>query len=341
MMAALLVAAAVGGTPVEPALAAADAAPVAIFAYRDATGRPTAWPMTPYRDGDAITVTSTLAFMRKTEAVRRDGRVALLAGGWLVQGDARVHADVAGDEFVRALPRCGAAQVPPARDIVAIPAPPAVRLVLRRVFMTVTPVRVTAAPGADQATLITLAADGFPVIAPIARRQMGRRAFRSVPPTARHRAAPRQDAECATCGRCTSTARIAGGASPSNRERLARSGRRRPAGGAARQQLEFRRLGRDGRRRIGRGSDLRRHRCATQLSFWLPASASSTCTAGGAAPSCSPPRGSPSIRRWRPAAPVDVATVAVWIIAVTRDIRVIRGSGVEILQFPVSKSRRR
>jgi len=72
MMAALLVAAAVGGTPVEPALAAADAVPVAIFAYRDGSERPTAWPMTPYRDGDAITVTSTLAFMRKTEAVRRD-----------------------------------------------------------------------------------------------------------------------------------------------------------------------------------------------------------------------------------------------------------------------------
>ena len=101
MMAAALLAGMVAATPLEAARQAADAAPVAIFAYRDVRGRPTAWPMTPYRDGEAIVVTSTLAFMRKTEAVRRDGRVALLVGGWLVQGTARVHADATGNEFTR------------------------------------------------------------------------------------------------------------------------------------------------------------------------------------------------------------------------------------------------
>lgn len=81
LVTAALLAAATVGAPLDAALEAADAAPVAIFAYRDHSGRPTAWPMTPYRDGDAIVLTSTLAFMRKTEAVRRDGRVALLVGG--------------------------------------------------------------------------------------------------------------------------------------------------------------------------------------------------------------------------------------------------------------------
>ena len=252
-MAALLVAAAVGGTPVEPALAAADAVPVAIFAYRDGSERPTAWPMTPYRDGDAITVTSTLAFMRKTEAVRRDGRVAQLVGGWLVQGDARVHADVSGDEFVTRFLDVELRKYPPARDIVAIPLHR--RLFdwyFGRVFMTVTPRRVTEAPGADQATLITLTADGFPVIAPIAPPPDG---ATSIPVHAADGPATvllhAEDAEMRDLRQVHLHGRIAGGVFTveSRRGSLAPAP---PPGWWAQlmQQLEFRRLGRDGRRRI-------------------------------------------------------------------------------------------
>jgi hypothetical protein len=253
MMAALVVAAALGGAPVETALAAAEAAPVAIFAYRDASGRPTAWPMTPYRDGDAITVTSTLAFMRKTEAVRRDGRVALLVGGWLVQGDARVHADVSGDEFVARFLDAELRKYPPARDIVAMPLHR--RLFdwyFGRVFMTVTPRRVTETPGADQPTLITLAADGFPVVEPIAPPPDD---ATSVPVRAADGPATvllhAEDAEMRDLRQLHLRGRIAGGVFTveSRRGSLAPAP---PPGWWAQlmQQLELRRLGRDGRRRI-------------------------------------------------------------------------------------------
>ena len=169
MMTALLAAAALTATPADAALAAADAAPVAIFAYRDASGRPSGWPMTPYRDGATVVLTSTLAFMRKTEAVRRDGRVAILTGGWLVQGTARVHADVSGDEFAARFLDAELRKYPPARDIVAVPLHRWLfDWYFGRVFMTVTPERVSAVAGSDQATLITLGADGVPAIAPIA-----------------------------------------------------------------------------------------------------------------------------------------------------------------------------
>ncbi|MDX2168535.1 MAG: hypothetical protein SF182_15780 [Deltaproteobacteria bacterium] len=156
-------------TPTDAALSAVDAAPVAIFAARDAHGAPTGWPMTPYRDGGRAVVTSTLAFLDKTEAVRRDGRVALLAGGWLIQGTAAVHADPSGDEFVRRFLATERRKYPPVESILAVPLHRWLfDWYFGRAFMEITPRRVRAVAGSDAATLLTLDGDGLPVITPIA-----------------------------------------------------------------------------------------------------------------------------------------------------------------------------
>ena len=118
--------------------------------------------------------------------------------------------------------------------------------------MTVTPSRVTAAPGDDQATLITLAADGFPVIEPIAPPPDDEKSFPARaadgPATVLLHA---EDAEMRDLRQQHLRGRIAGGvfAVESRRGSLAPTP---PPGWWAQlmQQLEFRRLGRDGRRRI-------------------------------------------------------------------------------------------
>lgn len=127
------------------------------------------WPVTPYRDGAQAVVTSTLAFLDKTALVRRDGRVALLAGGWLLQGTAAVHADVSGDEFVRRFLSVERRKYPPVEAILAVPLHRWLfDWYFGRVFMEITPQRVREQPGADAAVLITLDADGLPLITPIA-----------------------------------------------------------------------------------------------------------------------------------------------------------------------------
>jgi hypothetical protein len=171
MMTALLLGGVLAATapPLDEALAAVERAPVAIFAARDAQGRPMAWPMTPYRDGDRAVVTSTLAFLHKTEAVRRDGRVALLAGGWLLQGTARVHADPSGDEFVRRFLAAERRKYPPVESILAVPLHRWLfDWYFGRAFMEIAPATVRAMPGADRATLIRFDADGLPLITPLA-----------------------------------------------------------------------------------------------------------------------------------------------------------------------------
>ena len=166
-----------------PALRAVDDSAVAIFAFRDRHDRPMAWPVTPYRDGNVVAVTSTLAYMKKTLHVRRDGRVALLAGGWLLTGHARVHADVSGDEFVsRFLPQ-ELRKYPPARDIVRVPFH---RYLFwwyfGRVCMEFTPDTAREVTGVDRATLITLDANGFPRITPVRETDLRNNRFALQPP---------------------------------------------------------------------------------------------------------------------------------------------------------------
>lgn len=152
----------------EQATRAAAAVAVAIFAYRDATGRPLAWPVMPYVDGDEIIITSTLAFARKAAHVRSDGRVALLAGGIHMTGEATVEVDLRGDRFVANFLDQELEKYPPAADIVGVPFS---RLLFwwffGRVFIRFVPRAIDERPGDDAATLVRVDDLGFPSIAPI------------------------------------------------------------------------------------------------------------------------------------------------------------------------------
>ena len=108
----------------DDAIAAANDARVAVLAFRSA-GEPMALPVTPYVEGDRdsgrIIVTSTLAYIRKAELIRKDGRVAMLAAGTHITGDAHVFADVDGDTFVARYLEQELAKYPPARALVEVP----------------------------------------------------------------------------------------------------------------------------------------------------------------------------------------------------------------------------
>ena len=150
------------------AIRAIDAAPLAIFAYRDRRGRPAAWPVTPVVAGDRAVVSSTLAFARKAEHVRRDPRVALLAGGSHVAGRASVRADVTGDEFVARFLEQEARKYTPTADLVRIPLHRRLfSWYFGRVLIEITASVVREVSGADHATLITLDATGHPRITPV------------------------------------------------------------------------------------------------------------------------------------------------------------------------------
>lgn len=260
-MTSLLLVALIAATPLADALAAADRAQVAIVAYRDAGGRPTAWPMTPYRDGDAVVLTSTLAYMRKAEALRRDGRMAVLAGGWLMQGTARVHADVTGDEFVGRFLAQELRKYPPANDIVALPGHRWLfAWYFGRAFMTLAPAGVRPAPGNDAATLITLDADGMPLITPIAPPPLDAASFAprgadgtpqllvDGPATVLLHA---EDAGMRDLRQVHLFGTLRGGSFAVERRRGSMQGK--PASGwwaELQQQWELQRLGRDGRRRV-------------------------------------------------------------------------------------------
>ena len=159
--------------PFASALRAADDAVVAILAFHGPHDRPMAWPVTPYRDAAKIVVTSTLAFMKKTQHVRRDGRVAMLVGGWQVTGRARVHADISGDEFVARFLPAEERKFPPLHEIRRVPFH---RYLFwwyfGRVFIEFEPLVARPCIGDDHATLVTLDGDGFPVIVPIAAPAM-------------------------------------------------------------------------------------------------------------------------------------------------------------------------
>jgi hypothetical protein len=151
------------------ALRAVEEATLAIFAYRDGKGRASAWPITPYRRGDRVVVTSTLAFVRKALHVRRDPRVSLLVSGVHLRGRAEVRADPSGREFARSLLAQEIAKYPPTAEMARIP----LHRVLfswyfGRVLIEVAPDTVRTSPGDDFATLVSLDEDGFPRIDPIA-----------------------------------------------------------------------------------------------------------------------------------------------------------------------------
>ena len=153
----------------DQALHAVDAAPIGIFAFRDARGRPMAWPITPYRDGTKLAVTSTLAFVQKAVHVHRDGRVALLAGGWHFRGQARVEPDADGEDFERRFLAQEIRKYEPTAELVNVPLHRWLfSWYFGRAIMEFVPDAVGEQPGSDAATLITLDAEGYPVVTPIA-----------------------------------------------------------------------------------------------------------------------------------------------------------------------------
>lgn len=160
------------------ALEAADKAVVGIFAFRDGRGRPMAWPVTPYVDGENVVVTSTLAYIRKADHVRRDGRVALLCGALHMTGQASVRADVSGEEFVARFLDQELRKYPPARQIMRMPLH---RILFSwyfgRVLMQFVPLEARKLPGQDRCTLVTLDEGGFPTITPIAEPNADDSAF--------------------------------------------------------------------------------------------------------------------------------------------------------------------
>jgi hypothetical protein len=150
------------------AIAAADAAPVAVFAFLRGDGSPAAVPVTPYVDGTRVVITSSLGFIQKAELVRRDGRVALLANGVYMRGRAAVTADPSGDAFVARYLAQELRKFPPARALVQIPDH---RRLLSsyfgRAIIIFEPEGVEQRPGDGGATLIARTREGFPEISPV------------------------------------------------------------------------------------------------------------------------------------------------------------------------------
>ncbi|MBI3784926.1 MAG: hypothetical protein HY270_16155 [Deltaproteobacteria bacterium] len=166
----------------ELGLQAVDAANIGIFAFRDSKGRPTAWPITPYRDGEKLAVTSTLAFVRKALHVHDDGRVALLAGGWHFRGRAVVLADVDGSDFERRFLQQEMRKYPPTADLARVPLHRWLfSWYFGRVIMQFVPEASEQRAGGDTATLITLDAAGFPRITPMAVPEWQADRFEVVP----------------------------------------------------------------------------------------------------------------------------------------------------------------
>jgi hypothetical protein len=147
---------------------AVDDAAVGVFAFRDERGRPLAWPVTPYRDGNRAVITSTLAYPRKAEHVRRDPRVALLAGGVHLTGHAQVREDVSGRRFAARLLAQEERKYPPTRRLTRMPFH---RLLywwyFGRALIGFVPETVRAESGSDAVTLVTFDGDDMPRITPI------------------------------------------------------------------------------------------------------------------------------------------------------------------------------
>jgi hypothetical protein len=152
---------------VDATAAALDAAPVGVFAFVGKDGLPRACAVTPYLDAGQALVTSTLAFTGKIAAVRRDARVALLAGGCLVRGRAAVDVDLTSKTFDERVRGQELRKYPPARRLLAIPGHR--RLLwwyVGRASITIPLDDCTPAPGSDRIT-ITVLDGGLPRIAPL------------------------------------------------------------------------------------------------------------------------------------------------------------------------------
>jgi hypothetical protein len=146
------------------ALGALDAATIGVFAFIGADGLPRACPVTPYIYAGEAIVSSTLAFTAKVAAVRRDPRVALLAGGCLIRARATVDIDVTSTTFDERVRAQELRKYPPSRRLLAIPGHR--RLLwwyVGRASIRIPVGGCATAGGADRVTL-TVIGDGLPSI---------------------------------------------------------------------------------------------------------------------------------------------------------------------------------
>jgi len=97
------------------------AAPIGVFAYVRRDGTPNAVPVTPFVVDGRIVVTSTLAYVAKAAAVRRDSRVALLAGGVHVSSTATVLVDQTPSWFNAHIREDEIRKFPPTKTFLDIP----------------------------------------------------------------------------------------------------------------------------------------------------------------------------------------------------------------------------
>jgi len=149
------------------AASAFDTAPVGVFAFVGKDGLPRACAVTPYLDAGQALVTSTLAFTAKVAAVRRDPRVALLAGGCLVRGRAALDIDVTSKTFDERVRSQELRKYPPARRLLAIPGHR--RLLwwyVGRASIAIPFDDCTSAPGSDRIT-VSFVDGGLPRIVPL------------------------------------------------------------------------------------------------------------------------------------------------------------------------------
>lgn len=151
-----------------PTLDAIADASIGVLAWIRADGSPGACAVTPYVVDDRVVITSTLAFTAKAAAVRRDPRVAVLAGGWLVSGDADVFVDESPQWFDRHVRAAEVRKFPPTRSILAIPGHRCLfPWYVGRIVISFRPDHVEPAPGDDAATVARLA-DGRVRVEPVA-----------------------------------------------------------------------------------------------------------------------------------------------------------------------------
>jgi len=149
---------------------AVDSAPVGVLAYVMRSGHPNACAVTPYVVDGVPVVTSTLALIDKAAAVRRDERVALLAGGVQLSGRAAVAVDTTPAWFDRHLRHQELTKYPPARTILSIPGHRRFfAWYVGRVVMSIIPDLVVERSGGDLATITVLGSDGVLRVFPIPR----------------------------------------------------------------------------------------------------------------------------------------------------------------------------
>lgn len=142
---------------------------IGVFAYVKKDGTPNAGPVTPFVVNDRIVITSTLAYVTKAAAVRRDSRVALLAGASHVASTGSVVVDGTPTWFNRSIRDDEIAKFPPTRQFLGIPFHECLfPWYSGRVLIDLEPATIEPEQGGDRVTVASLDHEGRLLITPLA-----------------------------------------------------------------------------------------------------------------------------------------------------------------------------